>query len=59
MNWDAAAWTCRAVFKALADLELDGWAIVEFDGVPGPNRSAKEAAEISKRFLTKRMNLGI
>jgi inosose dehydratase len=44
------------VFKALNDISFDGWAIVELDRVPDPNRTPKEAAIINKRFLTERMH---
>jgi len=47
------------VFKALNDIAFDGWAIVELDRVPDPNRTPKEAAEINKRYITERMNLKI
>ena len=44
------------VFAALADIKFDGWAIVELDRVPDPNRTPKEAAEINKRYLTDRLH---
>jgi len=47
------------VFKALNDIAFDGWAIVELDRVPDPNRTPKEAAEINKRYIRERMNLKI
>jgi inosose dehydratase len=43
------------VFAALDDIGFDGWAIVELDRVPDPNRTPKEAAEANKRYLTERM----
>jgi inosose dehydratase len=42
----------KAVFGALADVGFNGWTIVELDSVTAPGRSAKESAEISKRFLS-------
>lgn len=44
------------VFKALNDISFDGWAIVELDRVPDPNRTPKAAAIINRRFLTERMH---
>jgi inosose dehydratase len=44
------------VFKALNDISFDGWAIVELDRVPDPNRTPKEAAGMNKRFLIERMH---
>jgi len=43
------------VFAALRDINFSGWAIVELDRVPDPGRTAKECAEINKRFLVDRM----
>lgn len=40
------------VFKALAAVQFDGWAIVELDEVPDKARTPKESGEISKRYLT-------
>jgi inosose dehydratase len=45
-----------AVFKALDDIGFDGWAIVELDRVPDPNRTPKEAAEFNKRYLIDRLH---
>lgn len=44
------------VFKALAEVRFNGWAIVELDRVPDPGRSPKEAAELNKRYLIERMH---
>jgi inosose dehydratase len=41
------------VFAALRDIAFDKWAIVELDRVPDPGRTAKEAAEINKRYLVE------
>ncbi|MEO7456773.1 MAG: TIM barrel protein [Gemmatimonadaceae bacterium] len=43
-----------AVFAALADVGFAGWAIVELDGVTDAGRSARESAEISRRYLESR-----
>jgi inosose dehydratase len=42
------------VFAALNDISFDGWAIVELDRVPNPNRTPKEAAEVNKKYLVER-----
>jgi inosose dehydratase len=42
------------VFAALNDISFDGWAIVELDRVPDPNRTPKEAAETNKKYLVER-----
>jgi inosose dehydratase len=39
------------VLAALRDVAFDKWAIVELDRVPDPGRTAKESAEINKRYL--------
>lgn len=41
----------RGVFKALADINFKGWAVVELDRVPDAARSPKESAQICKRYL--------
>jgi inosose dehydratase len=41
----------KAVFAALAEVRFNGWAVVELDEVPDKERSPKESAEISKRYL--------
>jgi inosose dehydratase len=47
------------VFSALADVRFDGWAIVELDRVPDPNRTPKESAEISKRYLIEQLHQAV
>jgi inosose dehydratase len=44
------------VFAALRDINFGGWAIVELDRVPDPGRTAKEAAEVNKRYLVETMH---
>jgi inosose dehydratase len=44
------------VFSALADVQFDGWAIVELDRVPDANRTPRESAEINKRYLIERLH---
>jgi inosose dehydratase len=47
----------KAVFKALDDVGFKGWAIVELDRVPEPNRTAKESALISRTYIEKELKL--
>ncbi|WP_247231527.1 sugar phosphate isomerase/epimerase [Telluribacter sp. SYSU D00476] len=42
-----------AVFKALNKIKFDGWAVVELDGVPDPEKSPLVCAEINKKFITE------
>jgi inosose dehydratase len=44
------------VFKALDEISFSGWAIVELDRVPDPNRTPKEAAETNKQYLIERLH---
>jgi inosose dehydratase len=44
------------VFAALGDVNFGGWAIVELDRVPDANRTPKESAEISKRYLIEQLH---
>lgn len=41
------------VFKALTDVQFNGWAVVELDRVPDDARSPKESAGIAKAYLQK------
>lgn len=41
-----------AVFAALNAINFNGWGVVELDRVPEPGRTAKESAEINRRYLT-------
>jgi inosose dehydratase len=43
-----------AVFDALGEIGYNGWAVVELDATTAPGRSAKESAEINKKYLTAR-----
>jgi inosose dehydratase len=42
-----------AVFKALDKIRFKGWAVVELDGVPDPEKSALICAEINKKYITE------
>jgi inosose dehydratase len=42
-----------AVFKALQKVKFAGWAIVELDGVPDPEKTPAQCAEINKNYITK------
>jgi len=44
------------VFAALREIGFGGWAIVELDRVPDPGRTAKEAAEVNRRYLVETMH---
>jgi inosose dehydratase len=44
------------VFAALGDVSFGGWAIVELDRVPDPDRTPKEAAELNRRYLVETMH---
>ncbi len=43
-----------SIFKALDDVSLRGWAIIELDAVPNRARTPKESALISRRFLEEK-----
>lgn len=42
-----------AVFKALDKIRFKGWAVVELDGVPDPEKSPLVCAEINKKYITE------
>ena len=43
------------VFEALRKVNFRGWAIVELDAVPEKDRTPKECAEISKKYLEEKI----
>ncbi len=43
------------VMHALGEIGFTGWIVVELDAVPDGARSAKEAAELNRRYLTGRL----
>jgi len=47
------------VFAALKALPFRGWAIVELDAVPVPNRTPKESLEISKKYIQETLGLTV
>ena len=47
------------VFAALRDIKYDKWAIVELDRVPDPGRTARESAEMNKRYLVDQAHMTI
>ncbi|MDQ3996083.1 MAG: sugar phosphate isomerase/epimerase [Gemmatimonadota bacterium] len=49
----------EGVFAALREVDFGGWAIVELDSVPDPERSPKEANAISKRYLERVIGLRV
>ncbi|SDE49709.1 inosose dehydratase [Dyadobacter soli] len=42
-----------AVFKALDKVKFKGWAVIELDGVPDPEKSPLICAEINKKYITE------
>jgi inosose dehydratase len=42
-----------AVFAALNKIKFKGWAVVELDGVPDPDKSPLICAEINKKYITE------
>jgi inosose dehydratase len=42
-----------AVFAALNKVKFKGWAVVELDGVPDPEKSPLICAEINKKYITE------
>lgn len=48
-----------AVFEALHKVDFRGWAIVELDAVPEKNRTPKECAEISKKYLEEKLKVTV
>lgn len=48
-----------AVFAALRDVKFRGWAVIELDSVPDKSRTAKECAQISKKYLEEKLEMKI
>ena len=48
-----------AVFEALHKVNFRGWAIVELDAVPEKDRTPKECAEISKKYLEEKLKVTV
>lgn len=42
-----------AVFEALNKIKFKGWAVVELDGVPDPEKSPLVCAEINKKYIVE------
>ena len=42
-----------AVFDALNKIKFKGWAVIELDGVPDPEKSPLICAEINKKYITE------
>jgi len=47
------------VFAALKALPFRGWAIVELDAVPVPNRTPLESLQISKKYIQEKLGLKV
>ncbi|GAB3906759.1 myo-inosose-2 dehydratase [Larkinella knui] len=45
-----------AVFAALDKIKFKGWGVVELDGVPDPNKTPLQCAQINKEYITKTLN---
>jgi inosose dehydratase len=45
-----------AVFAALEKIKFKGWGVVELDGVPDPNKTPLQCAQINKDYITKTLN---
>ena len=48
-----------AVFDGLHKVNFRGWAIVELDAVPEKDRTPKESAEISKKYLEEKIGVTV
>lgn len=48
-----------AVFATLHKINFRGWAIVELDAVPEKDRTPKESAEISKKYLEEKIGVTV
>ena len=46
-----------AIFDALHKVNFRGWAIVELDAVPDKDRTPKESAAISKKYLAEKLGV--
>ena len=42
-----------AVFESLSKIKFKGWAVVELDGVPDPEKSPLICAQINKKYITE------
>jgi inosose dehydratase len=49
----------RGVFAALKALPFRGWAIIELDAVPVPNRTPKQSLEINKQYVERTLGLTV
>ena len=47
------------VFEALHKVNFRGWAIVELDTVPKKDRTPKECAEVSKKYLEEKLKVTV
>lgn len=45
-----------AVFKALDEIKFSGWGVIELDGVPEPEKTPAQSAQINKDYITKTLN---
>jgi inosose dehydratase len=47
------------VFEAAGKIKYRGWAVVELDSVPVPNRTPKESAIISKKYIEEKLKMKV
>jgi inosose dehydratase len=48
-----------SVFAALKDVKFRGWAVIELDSVPDKARTAKECAQINKKYVEDKLGMKI
>jgi inosose dehydratase len=48
-----------AVVAALKEVNFNGWGVIELDAVPDPNRTPKESAMISKKYVAEKLGMKI
>ena len=48
-----------AAFEALKEINFDGWAVIELDAVPDKNRTPKECAQISVKYLEDKLKMKV
>ena len=48
-----------AVFKSLDKIRFKGWAVIELDGVPDPDKTPLVCAEINKKYITETLKYPI
>lgn len=49
----------QAIFRALEQIQFEGWAVVELDRVPGPGGSPLQSARIARSYIESTLGLEI